>query len=220
MPATTASGRAGRSGQSYFYVTVAILTGLLVFVGFAPSFYLKGALGPARDLSALTVGHGVVMTTWYVLFFLQATLIARKRPDLHRRAGVAGAIVAMLIVVLGSLVQFNSLGDDRVRLGALHAVVASIAPFFDFAVLVGCALYWRKKADVHKRLMLLATLTPLGAAIGRFPIAFCRDHSYLLVNLLILACVAYDTWRYRRLHPAFVWGTIFLVAMDLARRQL
>ncbi len=220
MSATTAPTHAGPPRRSYFYVAVAILIAIVVFVGFAPSFFLKGAFGPARDLSRLTISHGVVMTAWYVLFILQATLIARKRPDLHRRVGVAGAIVAMLIVVLGSLVQFNASGDERARLGTLHVVIASIAPFFDFAFLVGCALYWRKKVDVHKRLMLLATLTPLGAAFGRFPIAFCREHSSLLVNLLILACVAYDTWSYRRLHPAFIWGTLFLVATDLARRWL
>ncbi len=220
MSATTAPGSAGRPGRSYFYVTVAILVAVIIFVGFAPSFYLKGTFGPARDLSRLTVGHGIVMTAWYVLFLLQATLIARRRPDLHRRVGVAGAIVATLMVLIGSLVQFNSLGDDRAKLGIFHVVIASIAPFFDFAVLVGCALYWRKKPDVHKRLMLLGTLTPLGAAIGRFPFAFVREHSSLLLNLLIVACIAYDTWSNRRLHPAFIWGAIFLVAMDLARSLL
>ena len=95
-----------------------------------------------------------------------------------------------------------------------------IAPFFDFALLVGGALYWRKNSEIHKRLMLLGTLTPLGAAIGRFPFALVRAHSALLLNLLILGCVAYDTWRYRRLHPAFLWGMVFLVAVDVARRHL
>jgi len=220
MSATSAPRRASSTGRRYYYVTVGILIGIVVFVGFAPSFFLKGAFGPARDLSLLTVSHGIVMTIWYVLFILQATLIARKRPDLHRRVGVAGVVVAVLIVILGSMVQFNMSGDDRVKFGTFHVVIASIAPFFDFAVLVACALYWRKKGDVHKRLMLLATLVPLGAAVGRFPIAFCRDHSFLLVNLAILACIAYDTWSYRRLHPAFIWGTVFLVVMELARLLL
>jgi len=220
MSAIAAPEQLGRPRRSYFYVAAAILIAVVVFVGFAPSFYLKGAFGPSRDLSRLTITHGAVMTTWYVLFLLQVTLIARRRPDLHRRVGVVGVIVAALMVTIGSMVQYHSLGDDRAKMGTAHVMAASIAPFFDFAVLVGCALYLRRKTDFHKRLMLLGTLTPLGAAIGRFPFAFVREHSLLLLNSIILACIAFDTWSYRRLHPAFLWGAIFLVATDLARRLL
>jgi hypothetical protein len=33
--------------------------------------------------------------------------------------------------------------------------------------------------------------------------------------LLLYACVAYDTWRQRRLHPAFGIGVLLLAAMDM-----
>src|SRR5580704_4292383 len=97
---TIANRRA--SGQR-FYAGVAIGTALLVFVGFARTYYLKVLFG-TPELQVLLHVHGLVMTTWFVLFFVQVRLIAVHRTALHRRLGVGGAILAGLVLVLSTMV--------------------------------------------------------------------------------------------------------------------
>jgi hypothetical protein len=81
-----------------------------------------------------------------------------------------------------------------------------------FGLLVGAAIYFRGRSEFHKRLMLVATLNLLPAAISRIPLDFIRSGGLLTVfglpDLFIVGCVAYDTLRHRRLNPAFAWGAL------------
>lgn len=90
-----------------------------------------------------------------------------------------------------------------------------------FSTLVITAIALRRRGDFHKRLMLLATLSILVAAIVRIPLAFIERGSLsaaiLLTDLCIAVVVAIDTFRHHRLHPAFAWGApLFIVSMHLA----
>jgi hypothetical protein len=38
--------------------------------------------------------------------------------------------------------------------------------------------------------------------------------------LCLLGFVAYDTFKHRRLHPVFLWGSIFIIAMQPLRLLL
>jgi hypothetical protein len=42
------------------------------------------------------------MTAWLVLFFVQVRLVAVHRTDLHRGLGVVGAVLAGLVLVVGT----------------------------------------------------------------------------------------------------------------------
>ena len=78
-----------------FYTWVAVGTFLIIFAGFARTYYLKILFGtPALPL--LLHLHGLIFTLWFALFFIQARLIARHRVDLHRRLGIFGAVLARL----------------------------------------------------------------------------------------------------------------------------
>lgn len=84
-----------------FYTWVAVAAALIVFAGFARTYYLKGLFG-TRSLPLLLHIHGSVMTLWFVLFLLQVRLVAAHRTDLHRRLGILGAFWALLVVVVGT----------------------------------------------------------------------------------------------------------------------
>ena len=77
---------------------------------------------------------------------------------------------------------------------------------------------------MHKRLMLVGTLSMLPAAIARIPLAVVQGHRPMVpfgaTDLIILACVAYDTWTHRRLHPAFGWAALLVVASHPLRFML
>jgi hypothetical protein len=83
-----------------------------------------------------------------------------------------------------------------------------------FGVLVAAAIWLRTRSEFHKRFMLLATISLLSAAISRIPLDFLGDGLLAVfgpVDLFVIACVAYDTWRHRRLHPAFGWGGLLSI---------
>jgi hypothetical protein len=95
---------------------------------------------------------------------------------------------------------------------------------FIFSVLIGLALHYRRKLPVHKRLMLLAAINLLTPAIARIPLSFIANGGPLaffgLTDLVLLGFVAYDTIKHRRLHPVFLWGSIFIIAMQPLRLLL
>jgi hypothetical protein len=93
-----------------------------------------------------------------------------------------------------------------------------------FTVLVSLGLLFRRQRDIHRRLMLLSCVGILGAAISRIPLEFIQTGGPLmffgLTDLCVLACVVYDTVNNRRLHPAFGWGMLFIVASHPLRLML
>lgn len=192
--------------------TVAIA---LVFAGFSRTFFLKYVFD-TPSLPLLLHVHGWVMTSWFVLFLVQAGLIASGNIKLHRRLGVFSACLAVAVVVLGSIVAVHA---ARIGHGPPGIPSASflIVPLFDmlvFAMLIGSALLLRRRRDFHKRLMLLATLSILTAAIVRIPVAGIERQLVTAASLMIvivIACIAWDTWRNRHLHPAFAVGAALIV---------
>jgi hypothetical protein len=54
--------------EKRFFLILAVLCAVFVFLGFSPSFYLKDVIHAPPPLSAMTRVHGVVFTTWVLLF--------------------------------------------------------------------------------------------------------------------------------------------------------
>jgi hypothetical protein len=200
------------------HLWAAAIAAFVVFAGFAPTFYLKGLFG-APALSPLLLVHGVVMTLWFVLFIVQAKLVAAGRADLHRRLGVFGAMLFALIVVVALTTAIDAGRRGATPAPGVPALVFMAIPLGDIVVfgsLVGTALWLRRRSDIHKRLMLLATLSILTPAIARLPLDFIRQAGlplfFGLTVLAVIVCVAADSAKNRRLHPAFGWGGALVIA--------
>lgn len=205
------------TGEHDFYVAAAIGVIIVVLAGFSIDADLLS--NPSR-VSVLVQLHGVVMLTWIALFFTQTVLVARHRVDLHMKLGIFGAALATTVVVLDTAVLIVAC-----RLGVGHMPQGITAGLFlafglfnltTFAILVCSAILLRGRSDWHKRLMLLAVILLLDAALARFIGVYTSWHidSSTLRNLLMLGCVAVDTFRYRRLHPAFVIGGLLVAGND------
>jgi hypothetical protein len=210
--------RARRNG-SRLSAWFAALAGLTIFAGFARTLYLRSISG-APPLSTLLLVHGIVMTTWFVLFALQVGLVEARRPGLHRRLGVFGGVVAACVVYVGIVAAIDA---GRRGVGPAFGVSPQMfmaIPLFDmpvFALLVGVALWQHRRPDIHRRLMLLATLGMLTPAIARIPLPLIQNGGppvfFALSLAIVLACIAADTFWSRRLHPACAWGGGLIVAM-------
>jgi hypothetical protein len=188
-----------------------------VIVGFAPTYYLKPLFAtPALPLSIHI--HGAVFSAWVLLFAAQTSLVAANRTDLHKRLGIGGAVLVVAMVVSGTFVAIDSARRARPALGALatapplFVLVIPLASVVVFTILAGLGLYYRRRADAHKRLMLLATVALLPPALGRMRVlnAAGPQAFFGVTVLFIAAVVAYDYWSRRRVHAVSLWGGLFL----------
>jgi hypothetical protein len=225
---TTRRTAGARNRDRWFFIVAAAAFAVVV-AGFARTYYLKPLFGTPALPWFLHL-HGALMTSWFVLYFVQTSLIAGHRVRVHRRLGIAGAVLAGLIVIVGAAVALHATKRD------LHAPTNGGPPplqvlgfFFAvllvFAILVGAALLLRRRRDWHKRLMLLSCVILSGPGLARITferapaLAFLRGGSpgglLDLVMLLVYACIAWDTWRNRRLHSAFIYGALLIAAVDL-----
>jgi hypothetical protein len=204
-----------------FYAWAAAVATTIAFAGFARTYYLKG-LFDTPEISSLVHVHGGVMTLWVVFFIVQVGLVSAGRTDLHRRLGIAGAALAVLVVGLGVVTAI-----DAARRGMpvgpppLVFLAITLSVVVVFAIFVAAALYMRKRSDYHKRLMALATLTVIQPAVARVAVDVTGIFHPLLffgiTDVMLVLFIAWDTIRNRRLHPAFGWGMLFFIISQPVR---
>jgi hypothetical protein len=200
-----------------FYGWSAVSVALIALVGFARTYYLKGFFG-TPTLPPFVHFHGLVMSAWVALFFVQTRLIAAHRVALHRALGIVGCGLAVLVVLVAADATMQAAGREVAahRVGPFHFLLGiNFINLFVFAVLFAAAIVWRKRSDFHKRLMLLATVNLLAPAAARICLNFTHNQYVQLAAffLCILLCVAVDTVRHRRLHPAMGWGAALSIVM-------
>src|SRR6266852_9739819 len=103
-----ASDLPGRRFDHLFFSAMALLMLATVFVGFAHTYYLAGVFH--APLPSLIIHlHGAVFSCWILLLVTQASLVSAGRVDIHRRLGIAGVMLACLMVILGVLAATDSL---------------------------------------------------------------------------------------------------------------
>lgn len=214
-----------RVSDRRLYILAAIVTPLIVLAGFARTYYLKPFFGTPDLPGRIVHLHGIVMTAWVLLFITQVSLAATRRTRVHQRLGIAGGVLAALVVIVGVLTAlFAAARGHSPGPPALAFLVVPLGDMLIFSVLIGLALYFRRKLQVHKRLILLAAINLLTPAIARIPLSFITNGGPLaffgLTDLVLLGFVAYDTFKHRRLHPVFLWGSIFIIAMQPLRLLL
>ena len=214
-----------RVNDRRLYKLAAIFVPLIVLAGFARTYYLKPFFHTPDIPGRIVHLHGIVMTSWVVLFIAQVTLVAKRRTRIHQRLGILGGVLAALVVIVGTLTALYAAAREHTPgPPALQFLIIPLGDMFIFAVLIGLALYYRRKLHVHKRLMLLAAINILTPAIARIPLSFITNGGPLaffgLTDLCLLVAVGFDTIKNRRLHPVFLWGSIFLIVMQPLRLLL
>ncbi len=211
-----------RRRERLFYIGMAVAILITVFAGFSRSYFLKAQFG-TPPLSLLLHVHGLVFTSWVLLFLVQTTLVAARRTDIHRRLGVLGGVLAALVLILGTTTAIIRVKAGSAPVPGVPPLAFLAIPLFDmllFAILVGAAFYYRHRADVHKRLMTLGTIALLSAPIARLPFEFMKAGPpafFGLTDLFIVALLVYDLATRRRVHPATIWGGLLILASQPVR---
>ena len=215
---TTTSWRRDRA----YHAMMALAIVAAVFAGFARTYYLRSRF-QTSGLPLYLQLHGLVFTTWIGLFVVQIGLVAVRRTEVHRRLGRAGAALAALMVPVALTAAILS-GHREVMAGRVEESLTFFAvPVFSitvFLILIASALSYRRRPEIHKRLMLLGTISIVDAAVARWPLALVATSAwgyYALTDLFIVAAIIYDMASLRRVSAAYVWGGLLVVSAQLAR---
>jgi uncharacterized membrane protein YozB (DUF420 family) len=218
-----------RRHDRIFYSSVAIALALTVVAGFGPTYYFR--IIRASPLTTLSGGpvtllvhaHAVLFTAWVLLFIVQTALIAQHKVAVHRRVGVGGAVLAVLMVVTGAWAAMNQAARGVAPKGfdPYQFLMIPLTDVLLFGGFVAAALVLRANREAHKRMMLLAYICIVTAAIGRLPgvLPLGPPVFFGLSFLFILAGVAYDKASRNRVHPVYAWGATTL-ALSVPLRLL
>jgi len=200
---------------------------VVVLVGFARSFYLRPFFPdwPSPPETIFYV-HGAVFTAWCVLLVAQPRLVASGRTDLHRAAGWWGAALAVAMVGLGTVGALvaarRPAGFVGIPVPGLQFLAVPIVDMLLFSVFVGAAIARRRDVQAHKRLMILASVNLLAAAIARWPVlsGYGPPAYFGLTDLFVVALAVWDLRSRGRLHPVTRWGGLALVLSQPLRLAL
>ncbi len=208
------------NSERNFFTGITLAIALGVFVGFARTFYLRPLVPGAAEFAAperYFYFHGIVFTAWVVLLIVQAWLVRARKVTVHRKLGMAGLALAVLLLVIGVYGALLAANRPGGFIGIpMEPAAFLIVPILDtilFGLFVGLAAYWRSRPQAHKRLMVLATISIAQAAFVRIWPPFLGEFAgpimqMLLTFLLIVALIAWDLKTSRRLHPATLWAGI------------
>ena len=222
--------------KRYFYsIATLILLGLTV-TGFQ-LFYFHGQAYPGRPLTppikTLVITHGMAMSLWLLLSLVQPLLIAGGNRRLHMMVGKIMAVFAVGLVILGLKMGIAScqVAPPGLMYGPLTPKQFMAVPILGivlFAIFVTAGVLCRKRPDIHKPMMFLATLSVVTAALARIDFL---NHLYagtvweklfgvtffplvIGVVLLIVKCAVF-----RKFDRWFAAGFAFMVVWSLMTAQ-
>ena len=223
------------SVRSRFFFVLSFLMLILVFLGFAPTYYLDAFFDTTIEFQPMPLYlaiHAFVLTMWFVGQVVQSGLIQAGRRELHRTLGMIGAALAAGVVMTGIVATVNAIPHaeafgiaPRGRLDVL--VVANSLNLLVFATLVWLALRYRSKPDYHKRFMLIASIVIIGPAVsplrelGAFlgsllPQSVTIPVPLVFWILLISFIALHDLLNMRRIHRATLVGAVMKAAATVA----
>jgi hypothetical protein len=212
MTDTARLARPAWAGRA-FPLAIGLIIGLVAVLGFGPSLDAR-FLRPATPRPAILYVHAAVMAAWVMLLIAQASLVYTRRTGWHRRLGLFGLVLGAALPLVGAettlaMARFHrSEGDDQ---GAF--IFVSLFDMAVFAVLFGLAAFWRRRPDLHGRLMLMASIGLAVPAFARLPGWIMPDNAwYPCVDALILAAALRDRIVLGRVHAVYRYGLPLLVA--------
>jgi len=168
-PQTIARHRRKEGAARSFYVWMSVFCLTLAVIGFAPTYWLQLPAATFNGSPMLHL-HGILFTGWNIYFIVQTMLTARGRVARHRALGLFGISLATAMVFVGFAVANTTL-IHRLEAGYGDAArsfqIASISMITLFGIFVFLGIWYAARPEIHKRLMLLATISALPPPISR-----------------------------------------------------
>jgi uncharacterized membrane protein YozB (DUF420 family) len=212
------------AGRPADFLLLAVGIGITVLTGFWFTYFGPILDGSYQNASSLVHLHGWSFFGWYALFIVQATLVRSRNVRLHRTLGGWSVALAAVMVVTGMIVVGVQMRDALAAtepgfwIEAGPAVWSTLVLFAGFYV---AALLRRRDTPMHKRLMVVASAAGMGAATFRIilvtlgPSAWLMPVAITVTNLFIVAGMAFDLYRERKAHRAWLIGLPICLVVEL-----
>jgi hypothetical protein len=199
----------------YFYLWMSLLIVAVVVYGF--SFTIgRNLIHPAIPRPSLLYFHAAVFSLWLIFLILQSALIRTHNVGLHRRIGWFGVALGTAIPLVGVSIAITMGRFNALKLHQANTEADLFIPLFDmvaFSIPFALAVYWRKKPEIHRRLILVATCALTAAAFGRFPEYLLPPlFFYAGVDLLIFLGAVRDLIVMQSIHPVYRYSLPAFVA--------
>jgi len=225
-PGWTAGARSRPEARDrFFYTGMGLFVVLLVFAGFARTYYLSAWVPqPERtpEFTPVLQAHAAAFSLWILLGAAQPALVAAGRLRMHVVLGTIGVGLALMVWLLGNIASIQAMKVGYRSVGDPHAFYA--VTFFSmqaFGLITALGLAYRRQAETHKRLMLLSSAAILEAAVGRLPLDIVVQTAplsfYLGADLVIAAGIVHDKLTRGTVHPVWLWGGGALILSQLLR---
>jgi hypothetical protein len=128
---------------------------------------------------------------------------------------LAVAILALGLItgVVGARDGWTGPQTPRDPIGGLSFLTVPIGDMVLFAAFFSLALYYRRKPETHKRLMIMIMCGAImPAAFFRLPVPV----AFTLLFSFLFAGPIYDRWSRGRIHSVYKWGVpLFIVSVFL-----
>jgi hypothetical protein len=214
----------------YFYFHMALACTAVAFIGFAPTYWVPLASGKFSATPVVHL-HGLVFFTWSLFFSFQTWVAASGRIARHRELGLIGVSLATTMVIMAFLVSVNMMKQSAAVGQADAGIAFAIVPLSGllfFGVVFALGVANSRRPEIHKRLMLLAGISILDAAVARWFLTFLAPPGppgpppvqvtilpAFVAYVLLLIAIIHD-WRTRgKPHPVYVVGGAALIAVKL-----
>jgi hypothetical protein len=213
--------------DSWFWALFVASSWLVVVLGFWPPVSQRFSGQADYEAPLILVLHVFVYTGWMVLLTLQPALVAIRRVDWHRRIGLAGIALAVLVPVTGIAAEvfsqrfYAQRDPDNVRFFIIPLMMA-----VGFAIFAALAIAARRDPPTHKRAMFLATAfivtgpyartwgAFLEQAVGAGPLGTAA-HWLTGLNVMLAGLVIYDLLTRGAVYPFVRRSLIAIMPMQV-----
>jgi hypothetical protein len=211
LPARDVPVRSLVRSDRWFYPGMAVAILMAEAVGFGHSE--RGRIAGHHALHPMAVVHIALFSGWLVLFLVQTLLVATGRTRIHRTLGLATAAVAGLVLATAPPLAIDLARRGVASSDPLAFLFIMLMDLLMFAVFLGSGIYFRRRAETHKRFMALATMSLLPPGISRWPIAIAPPAPVIMSAMVafLVAAPLRDRWSRRRMQPVSVWGGVALL---------
>jgi len=222
VPAVARAHKPSRVADRVFFSVMPFVMLAMVLYGFARTYFLVGMVAAPLPNKLIHL-HGAAFTSWMILLIVQTALVSTKHVKWHMKLGLFGFGLAVAMVVLGSLAAVNAMqrGSGPLGLDPQTFFVIPVSGMLLFGTLVFFAFKLRRNAEAHKRLILMATMAIMDAAVGRWqhPAILQRvpPTQDLVILVLLLMLVGFDLFNLHRVSKYTIWGALYVAVVHVAR---
>jgi hypothetical protein len=217
------------AGDRKIYVVWIAVVWAAILAGFGMDFarYVGEAPPPPFILHV----HAALYVLWLGLVTLQILWVEMGNLRRHKQLGWLTVAVSALMVPLGLAAALV----DQVRQVshpdyAPQFLALEFEEMLTFSAFMIAGVIFRRKLAAHKRLMLLSAVAISDAGFARIWIIGIKTEIpgpfgwwlqyFWGIFLILIAMGAWDLWRWRRIHPAVLFGAALLWAGEIVTTNL